>query len=423
MSGDEEGEKRKKKYNSLSKYAGEWKQTYGIEKDLVNLHLDLHRLYEVEGYQSTACPTVLDINSNTGLHKIQPQALYESPEKVKAMDKDVAKDGGAECVTGGIDACCVVTGPGFKNCLDTVLEEREDNGRHHNPTREEKLEALWSSRIKENANVIRDRVHSSPALPLVCQLTNTLRQTLLLCSVSEKTCQRPLLHVNNESDLAVIILKDIKELACKNDQSAIDKFQHILKESLAICNEKMEEGGEDGEESSYDVVQFLKALLDMVACMGRERNNDMNELTFDKYCNNYRNRRPALFDDNVFHKTNNVEILKLINLEIIEIASEKKGREELTALQLEFKKETHGILSTIAIKRELLKEKEILPHQVYKTEVATTSATSASETVYEREEQGKKRKKMKLSRVTKEIRARMKRRTELERQEWTEDES
>ena len=413
MSGDEEREKRKK-YNSFirSKYADEWKQTYRIEKDSVNLH----QLHDVEGYQSTACQ-ILD-KSNAELLKIQSQAFYETPENVKSKDKDNGTRE-KECATGCTGACSVVTGHSLKNCQETIVEvstsEREDNGRYRYPTREEKLEALW---IKENGNVVKDHVHSSPGLPLVRQLVNMLRQTLLLCSVSDETCGRPLFHVNNESDLAVIIMKGLKELAFKDDQSAIDKLQQILKESLAICYE-MAQGG-DGEESSDDTLQFLKALLDAVVCMGRQRNNKIYENH-----NNLQNRRPVLpvVNNNLMCKTNNIEILhKLSNSGILELTSEKSGREDLTALQLEFKKEERdasGILSALAIKEESLKEMKVFPHQLYETKVATTTGGE----LYEREGQGKKRKKMKLSRVTREIRARMKRRTELEREKWTKEES
>uniref|UniRef100_A0A1X7UPT9 Uncharacterized protein n=1 Tax=Amphimedon queenslandica TaxID=400682 RepID=A0A1X7UPT9_AMPQE len=392
MSGDEERENgRKKKYNSfirpsLSKYADEWKQTYGIEKDLVNLH-------QPEGYQSTACQ-IMD-KSNAELLKIQSQVLYETPENVKSKDKDSGTRE-KECVTECIGACSVVTDHSLKNCQETVIEvstsKREDNGHYRYPTREEKLEALW---IKENGNVVKDHVHSSPGLPLVCQLMNTLRQALLLCSVSDETCQRPLLHVNSESDLAFIIMEGLKELACKNDQSAIDRLQHILKESLAISYEVVEEGGEDDDVSSYDAVQFLKALLDVIACMGRKRKNDTNELTFDKNSNNLRNsRRPALLDDNVIHKRYNIEIFnELVNSEIIGSTSEKKGREDMTALQLKFKEERveGGILSAIAIKEGSLLLKEM---KVFASTSATTSGRGGG---------GGKKKKMNKPRLTKQM--------------------
>ena len=130
--------------------------------------------------------------------------------------------------------------------------------------------------------------------------------------------------------------------------------------------------------------------------------------------------RPStrLVDNNLLHKRHNTEVLnKLMNFEVISV-TEKKRRDD-SLLSSGVKDDVLLVPVGAELKEHslLLKKMKLLPQQqqLYEAKGATSG-------VHEREK-GKRKRRMKLSRVTREIRTRMRRKTEQKREDLAADSS
>ena len=223
-------------------------------------------------------------------------------------------------------------------------------------------------------------------------------------------------------------MKSLTELSC-NDERGIERFEEFVKELKESLAKARGEGG--GEGSLEEEEHFLKALLDYITYTRSLRNTrlaDVGDFTFNKNHNlrtsarllNNPRTSTRLIDNNL-HKRHNTEVLnKLINFEIISVTEKKRRDDSLLSSQLKDAKDDVLLVPVGAELKEhalLLKKMKLLPQQqqLYKAKGATSG-------IHEREE-GKRKRRMKLSRVTREIRTRMRRTTEQKREHLAADSS
>lgn len=373
------------------------------EKDAINIRREVGEKWMT---RLTNCHIVLPNIDH--VVNLQAQPLLEESQNLKQKEKDEN-----ECLVTGCTKLCHshVTSHGIP---DNHLKLYASEYHQHD------LET-WRSTLEEDNG--KGEIHSTSNDTLE-QLMGTVRH---FCSESGKSCQEPSLLANNESELAKLIMKSLTELSC-NDERGIERFEEFVKELKESLAKTRGEGG--GGESLEEEEQFLKALLDYITCTRSFRNTrkaDIDDFTFNKNHNLrtsarlLNNPRPStrLIDNNL-HKRHNTEVLnKLMNFEIISV-TEKKRRDD-SLLFSGLKDVTDDILF-VAVGAELkehsllLKKMKLLPQQqLYEAKGATSG-------VHEREE-GKRKRRMKLSRVTREIRTRMRRKTEQKRKDLATDSS
>ena len=403
--GKEDKRDSRDKYNSLKKDNKllEDKLCQRWEKDAINIRREV---VEKRMTRSTNCHTLGHIVLPDHVFNLHSQPLLEAPQNIKLKEKDEN-----ECLVTGCTKRCHshVTSHGIP---DNHLKLYSSEYRQHDLV-------TWSTLEEDNG---KGEIHLTS--------NDTLRQLMetihYVCSESGKSCQESSLLTNNESELAKLIMKSLTELSC-NDERGIDRFEEFVKELKESLAKTRGEGGRGGE-SPEEEKQFLKALLDCITytrSLRNARNDDVDDFTFNKNRNNlirtnkYLRTSVRLFDSNVLHKRHNAEILnKLINFEIESISEKKKGDDFLSS---ELKDVTGDVL-LVAVGAELkehclqsllFKKTKLLPQQLHDA-VSTTSGVQI----------GKRRKRMAtLSRVTRERRARMRRRTEQKREEWAETDS
>ena len=387
------------KYNSIKKDNKllEDKLRPRWEKDAINIRREVGEKWMT---RLTNCHIVLPNIDHALNLQAQPQSLLEAPQNVKLK--------GNECLVTGCTKLCHshMMSHGIS---DNHLKLYASEYRQHD------LET-WSTLDEDNG---KGEIHSSSNDTLDV-LMETVRH---VCSESGKSCQESSLLTNNESELAKLIMKSLTELSC-NDRKGIERFEEFVKELKESLAKTRREGG--GGESLEEEEQFLKALLDCITYTRSLRNvsqDDIDVFTF-RNRNNLRtsarllnNRRTSTkLVDNNLHKRHNAKVLH----KLMESVSDKKRRDDLS-LSSELKDVTDDILF-VAVGAELkehylqsllLKKMKLFPQQLHE-------ATSATIGVHEREE-GKRKRRMKLSRVTREIRARMRRKAESKRKELVTD--
>ena len=402
--GKEDKMDRRDKYNSLKKDNKllEGKLRSRWEKDAINIRREIG---EKRMTPLTDCRIPGHIGLPDHVFNLHPQSLLEAPQNIKLKEKDEN-----ECLVTGCTKLYhshVTSHVISDNHLKLYTGDIE--------YRQHDLET-WSSILDEDNG--KGEIHWT-SNDTLRRLMETVRHAFLQpCSESGKSCQESSLLTNDESELAKLIMKSLTELSC-NDERGIERFEEFvkaeLKESLAKTRG---EGG--GGESSEEEEQFLKALLDCITCTRSFRNTrkaDVNDFTFYKNHNlrtsarllNNPRTNTRLVDNNLLHKRHNTEILnKLMNFEITSV-SEKKRRDDLSS---QVKDDVLLVPVGAELKEHslLLKKMKLLPQKLHE-------AKSATSRVHESREEGKRKRRMKLSRVTREIRARMRRKTEQKRED------
>ena len=394
------------KYNSLKKDNKllEDKLRPRWEKDAINIR---RIVGEKRMTPLTDCHTLGHIGLPDHVFNLHSQPLLEAPQNVKLKEKDEN-----ECL---VTSCTKLrhshlTSHGIP---DNHLKLYASEYHQHD------LET-WSSTLEEDNG--KGEIHSTSNDTLE-RLMGTVRHAFLQCSESGKSCQESSLHANNESELAKLIMKSLTELSC-NDERGIERFEEFVKAELKESLRREGGGGSGSEEEE----QFLKTLLDYITYTRSLRNTrkaDVDDFTFNKNHNlrtnaellNIPRTSTRLVDNNLLHKRHNTEVLnKLINFEITSVTEKKRRDDSLLSSQL--KDVTDDILF-VAVGAELkehylqsllFKKVKLLPQQQHKVKSTTSEV---------HHEKGMRRRRIKLSRVTREIRARMRRKTELKREELT----
>ena len=397
------------KYNSLKKDNNkllEDKLRQRWEKDAINIRREVG---EKRMTRLTNCHIPGHIGLPDHVLNLHPQSLLEAPQNVKQKEKDEN-----ECLVTGCTKRChyYLTSHGIP---DNHLKLYASEYRQHD------LET-WSTLEEDNG---KGEIHWT------CNdtLERLMETVQYVCSESEKSCQESSLLTNNESELAKLITKSLTELSC-NDERGIERFEEFVKElKESLTKTRGGGGGGGGGESLEEEEQFLKALLDYITytrSLRNTRKDEVGDFTFNKNHNlrtnaellNIPRTSTRLIDNNLLHKRHNTEILnKLMNFEIISV-TEKKRRDD-SLLSSGVKDDVLLVPVGAELKEHslLLKKMKLLPQQqqLYKAK-STTSG------VHEQEE-GKRKRRMKLSRVTREIRARMRRKTEQKREDLAADSS
>ena len=350
------------------------------EKDAINIRREVGEKWMT---RLTDCHILGHIGLPDHVLNLHPQSLLEAPQNVKLKEKDEN-----ECL---VTSCTKlrqshVTSHGIP---DNHLKLYTSEYRQHDME-------TWSTLEEDNG---KGEIHS----PTNDTLERLMETVQYVCSESGKSCQEP---ANNESELAKLIMKSLTELSC-NDERGIERFEEFVKELKESLAKARREGGESLEEEE----QFLKALLDYIThtrSLRNTRKDDVDDLTFNKNHNLRTSaellNRPStrLVDNNLLHKRHNTEVLnKLINFEIISVTEKKRRDDSLLSSQL---------------KDDVFLKAKLFPHHLYKAE-------SVASGVHESREERKRKRRMKLSRVTREIRAQMRRKTEHKREEWATDSS
>ena len=378
------------------------------EKDAINIRREV---VEKRMTRSTNCHTLGHIVLPDHVFNLHSQPLLEAPQNIKLKEKDENE--------------CLVTGC-TKRCHSHVTSHVISDNHlklYASEYRQHDLET-WSSTLEEDNG--KGEIHWTCNDTLE-RLMETVQH---ICSESGKSCQESLSLTNNESELAKLIMKSLTELSC-NDERGIERFEEFVKELKESLAKAREEGG--GGESSEEEEQFLKALLDWLTHTRSLRNTrkaDVDDFTFNKNHNlrtsarllNNSRTSTRLIDNNL-HKRHNTEVLnKLMNFEIISVTEKKRRDDSLLSSQLKDAKDVKDDVLLVPVGAELkehallLKKMKLLPQQ------QLYEARSATSGVHEREE-GKRKRRIKLSRVTREIRARMRRKTEQKRSDLATDSS
>ena len=380
-------------------------------KDAINIRREVGEKWMT---RLTDCHILGHIGLPDHVLNLHPQSLLEAPQNVKLKEKDENE--------------CLVTGC-TKLCQSHLTSHLASHGIPDNHLKIYTSEyhqhdlVTWSSTLEENNG--KGEIHSTTNDTLE-RLMETVRH---VCSESEKSCQEP---VNNESELAKLIMKSLTELSC-NDERGMERFEEFVKELKESLAKARGEGG--GGESLEEEEHFLKTLLDYITYTRSLRNTrlaDVGDFTFNKNHNlrtstrllNNSRTNTRLVDNNLLHKRHNTEVLnKLMNFEIISVAEKKRRDDSLLSSQLKDVKDAKDDVLLVPVGVELkehsllLKKMKLLPQQqqLYEAKGATSG-------VHEREE-GKRKRRMKLSRVTREIRTRMRRTTEQKREHLAADSS
>ena len=397
--GKEDKRDSRDKYNSLKKDNKllEDKLCQRWEKDAINIRREVGEKWMT---RLTNCHIPGHIGLPDHVLNLHPQSLLEAPQNVKQKEKDEN-----ECLVTGCTKRCHshVTSHGIPdNHLKLYASEYH---RHDLET--------WSTLEEDNG---KGEIHSTGNDTLE-RLMETVQY---VCSESGKSCQESSLLTNNESELAKLITKSLTELSC-NDERGIERFEEFVKElKESLEKARREEGGRGGK-SSEEEEQFLKALLDYIThtrSLRNTRKDDVDDFIFNKNHNAklLNNIRPSTrLVDNNLHKRHNTEVLNmLMNFEIISVTEKKRRDDSLLSGELTedvFLLAVDAELKEHYLQSLLLKKIKLLPQQQLYEARSTTSGVH----------EGKKGRRIKLSKITREIRARMRRKTELKREEWAID--
>ena len=397
--GKEDKRDGRDKYNSLKKDNNkllEDKLRQRWEKDAINIRREVG---EKRMTRLTNCHTLGHIGLPDHVFNLHSQSLLETSQNVKLKENDEN-----ECLVTGCTKLCQshMTSHGIPDNHLKLYTSGIEYHRHDLET--------WSTLEEDNG---KGEIHSTSNDTLE-RLMGTVRHAFLQCSESGKSCHEPFFHTNNESELAKLIMKSLTELSC-NDERRIERFEEFMKELKESLAKARREGG-GGESLEEEEEQFLKVLLDCITYTRSLRNTRKDDVEIFTYKNHSNIRTNAgllnnlrtstrLVEDNL-HKRHNTEVLQ----RLIGSVSEKKRKDDFSS---ELKDDILLVPVSPELKEHCLqsllsKKMKLLPQQLHEARV------------HERE--GKKR-RMKLSRVTREIRTRMRRKTESKREEWATDSS
>ena len=375
------------------------------EKDAINIRREVG---EKRMTLSTDCHTLGHIVLPDHVLNLHPQSLLEAPRNVKLKEKDEN-----ECLVTGCTKLC------HSHMTSRVIPD--NHLKLYTSEYHQHDLVTWSTLEEDNG---KGEIHLT-SNDTLRRLMETVQH---VCSESGKSCQEPSLLTNNESELAKLIMKSLTELSC-NDERGVERFEEFVKELKDNLAKVRGEGGRGGE-SLEEEEQFLKVLLDYITYTRSLRNTrkaDVDDFIFNKNHNfrtsaellNIPRTSTRLIDNNLLHKRHNTEVLKeLINFEIISVAEKKRRDDSLSSQLKDAKKGVLLVPVGVELKEHslLLKKMKLLPQQqLYEAKGATSG-------VHEGEE-GKRKRRMKLSRVTREIRARMRRKTEQKREDLATDSS
>ena len=408
MSDGKEGERDSRdKYNSLKKDNKllEDKLRQRWEKDAINIPREVGEKWMT---QLTDCHILGHIVLPDHVLNLHPQSLLEAPQNVKQKEKDEN-----EClVTGCMKRChSHVTSHGIPdNHLKIYTSEYhrhdletwsstldEDNGKGgicltSNDPLERLMETVQKSLFRHNekmgVNPVRYETESIKALD---QLVTAIRYTLYNAVMDGK----------DESALAVSIIESIQVLACNNDQIYIAEVEECMNKikQYVIEARKNDEGR---NQMLADMDEFMQVVIKLITSSRRNsRKKEFFEL----------NRYVVGSSTGLKCFNLNYKLAKLANLAsatkpFASGAVDSTGGEVVSVAGI--KDESH-------LRSMLLKKLRMIPQQLFESR-----DSNGAYTVYSERGGGRGGgRRVKLKKVTKEIRARMKSRAEKEREGWT----
>ena len=404
--GKEDKRDSRDKYNSLKKdnnklLEDELRQRW--EKDAINIPREVGEKWMT---RLTDCHILGHIVLPDHVFNLHSQPLLEAPQNVKQKEKD--ENG---CLVTGCTKRChshltshgipdnhlkLSTSEYHRHDLVTCTLD-EDNGKGEirltsNGTLEHLMEKVQKSLFRHNekmgVNPVRYETESIKALD---QLVTAIRDMLY----------NAVMDVKDESALAVSIIESIEVLACNNDQVYIAGVEECMNEikQYVIKARKNDEGR---NQMLADMDEFMQVVIKLITSSRRN------------------SRKKEFFELNryVVGSSTGLKCFNL-NYKLAKLANLASTTEPFASGEVD---STGGeVVSVAGIKDEshlrsmLLKKLRMVPQQLFESR-----DSNGAYTVYSERGGGRGGgRRVKLKKVTKEIRARMKSRAEKEREGWT----